>query len=76
MIVQNVFKVGEGLNKTLSFKNTIPPSNIGGFDWSCIEMRPIKVRDGPLEKLWGEWGIFEPQEFFFGGVPNSLYEFF
>ena len=26
------------------------------------------VRDGPLEKLlggWGEWGIFEPQEFFF-----------
>ena len=24
-------------------------------------------RDGPLEKLWGGgWGIFEPQEFFFG----------
>ena len=50
MTVQNVFKVGEGLNKTLSFKNTIPPSNIGGFDWSCIKMRPIKVM--------GEWGIF------------------
>ena len=23
------------------------------------------VRDGPLEKLWEEWGIFGPQEFFF-----------
>ena len=22
------------------------------------------IRDGPLEKLW-EWGIFDPQEFFF-----------
>ena len=66
MTVQNVFKVGEGLNKTLSFKNTIPPSNIGVFDWSCIKMRPIKVMGG--------WGIFEPQEFF--GVSNSLYEFF
>ena len=22
-------------------------------------------RDGPLEKLWGGRGIFEPQEFFF-----------
>ena len=60
------FKVGEGLNKTLSFKNTIPPSNIGGFDWSCIEMRPIKVRYGPLEKFLGEWGIFEPREFLGG----------
>ena len=46
MTVQNVFKVGEGLNKTLSFKNTIRPSNIGGFDWSCIKMRPIKVMGG------------------------------
>ena len=24
-----------------------------------------QLRDGPLEKLWGERGIFEPQEFFF-----------
>ena len=23
------------------------------------------LRDGPLEKLWWGWGIFEPQEFFF-----------
>ena len=23
------------------------------------------LRDGPLEKLWGGWGIFDPQEFFF-----------
>ena len=23
------------------------------------------IRDGPLEKLWGGRGIFEPQEFFF-----------
>ena len=23
------------------------------------------LRDGPLEKLWGGEGIFEPQEFFF-----------
>ena len=23
------------------------------------------LRDGPLEKLWGGRGIFEPQEFFF-----------
>ena len=30
-------------------------------------------RDGPLE-LWGEWEIFEPQEFF--SLTNSLYEFF
>ena len=44
MTVQNVFKAGEGLNKTSSLKNTIPPSNIGGFDWSCIDMRPIKVK--------------------------------
>ena len=27
------------------------------------------ARDGPLEKLWG-WGIFEPQEFFFGRGMN------
>ena len=44
MTVQNVFKAGEGSNKTLSFKNTIPPSNMGGFDWSCIDMRPIKLK--------------------------------
>ena len=25
----------------------------------------LKVRDGPLEKLWGGSGIFEPKEFFF-----------
>ena len=31
------------------------------------------LRDGPLKKLWGEWGIFEPQEFF--SLSNSLYEF-
>ena len=30
------------------------------FGFACIALR-----DGPLEKLWGEWGIFEPQEFFF-----------
>ena len=23
------------------------------------------LRDGPLEKLWGGGGIFEPEEFFF-----------
>ena len=34
----------------------------------------IILRDGPLEKLSGEWGIFEPQEFF--SLSNSLYEFF
>ena len=26
---------------------------------------PSTLRDGPLEKLWGGWGIFERQEFFF-----------
>ena len=31
-------------------------------------------RDRALEKLWGEWGIFELQEFF--SLSNSLYEFF
>ena len=25
----------------------------------------LSIRDGPLEKLWGGRGIFEPQEFFF-----------
>ena len=25
----------------------------------------VWVRDGPLEKLWGGGGIFEPREFFF-----------
>ena len=25
----------------------------------------VTVRDGPLEKLWGRWGIFEPQELSF-----------
>ena len=29
------------------------------------ELKAIKLRDGPLEKLWGGRGIFEPQEFFF-----------
>ena len=29
------------------------------FSWS------FALRDGPLEKLWGEKGIFEPEEFFF-----------
>ena len=28
------------------------------------ELKAIKLRDGPLEKLWGGRGIFEPQEFF------------
>ena len=23
------------------------------------------LRNGPLEKLWGGWGIFEPDELFF-----------
>ena len=32
------------------------------------------LRDGPLEKLWGGGGIFEPQEIF--SLSNSLYEFF
>ena len=27
--------------------------------------RVAYLRDGPLEKLWGGGGIFEPQEFFF-----------
>ena len=25
----------------------------------------LSIRDGSLEKLWGGWGIFERQEFFF-----------
>ena len=38
-------------------------------------MRPVDrgFRDGPLEKLWGGRGIFDPQEFF--SLSNSLYEF-
>ena len=30
----------------------------------CLLFGKHLIRDGPLEKLWGEWGIFEPQEFF------------
>ena len=33
-----------------------------------------KVRDGPLEKLWGGRGIFELQEFF--SLSNSLHKFY
>ena len=29
------------------------------FSHSCL------FRNGPLEKLWGGGGVFEPQEFFF-----------
>ena len=38
------------------------------------DMPLFSVRDGPLEKLWWAWGLFEPQEFFL--LSNSLYEFF
>ena len=34
----------------------------------------LKLRDGPLEKLWGGGGIFEQQDFFLSS--NSWYEFF
>ena len=54
MTVQNIFKVGEGLNKTLSFKNTIPPSNIGVLIGPALRWDQSKlIRYGPLEKLWG-----------------------
>ena len=33
----------------------------------------LSIRDGPLEKLSGGWGIFEPGEFFF--VIKFLHEF-
>ena len=39
-----------------------------------LETGSTIFRDGPLEKLWWGWGIFEPQEFFL--LSNSLYEFF
>ena len=35
----------------------------------------VWLRDGPLEKLGGGGGIFEPQEFFFS-LSNSLHEYF
>ena len=28
------------------------------------KLRRVQLRDGPLEKLWGGRGIFEPREFF------------
>ena len=31
----------------------------------CKDWTDLHVREGQLEKLWGGWGIFEPQEFFF-----------
>ena len=40
----------------------------------CLLFGKHLIRNGPLEKLWGEWGIFEPQEFF--SLSNSMYEFF
>ena len=30
-----------------------------------LSVNYTQLRDGPLEKLWGGGGIFEPQEFFF-----------
>ena len=36
--------------------------------------KTLTLRDGPLEKLWGGRGIFEPQEFF--SLSNSFYEVF
>ena len=30
-----------------------------------IKTKSTKLREGPLEKLWGEWGIIDLQEFFF-----------
>ena len=35
----------------------------------------LEIRYGPLEKLWGEWGIFDAEGIFFS-LSNSLYEFF
>ena len=35
----------------------------------CLLFGKHLIRDGPLEKLWGEWGIFEPQEFFPYQIP-------
>ena len=41
---------------------------------TLLETDSKLFRDGPLEKLWGGRGIFEPQEFF--SLSNSLYKFF
>ena len=35
----------------------------------CLLFGKHLIRDGPLEKLWGEWRIFEPQEFFPYQIP-------
>ena len=35
------------------------------YRWLCGDLFVFFLRDGPLEKLWGGRGIFEPQEFFF-----------
>ena len=33
--------------------------------WRFLNADTKRFRDGPLEKLWGGRGIFQPQEFFF-----------
>ena len=30
-----------------------------------MRFEKLAIKDGPLEKLWWGWGIFETQEFFF-----------
>ena len=41
-----------------------------------IWLQKFLLRDGPLEKLWGGRGIFEPQEFFFFNVSREWIFFF
>ena len=56
---QCCFRVTIG-QKYLGSKSKLPKfSNI------VSSTDPLYLRDGPLEKLWGRRGIFEPQEFFF-----------
>ena len=54
-----------------AFSSTPLPRSSNTF-FCKIEIK-VHVRDGPLEKLWGGRGIFEPQEIF--SLSNSLYEF-
>ena len=64
MIVHRIFVVRNFLS--LPIGSEYPQDLFVVRSWQG-ERAPYKpaLRDGPLEKLWGGRGIFEPQEFFF-----------
>ena len=51
---------------SITFTETTAPQNVAdNTQRKRVSKYDYTIRDGPLEKLLGGRGIFEPQEFFF-----------